>query len=151
MAAEELLLATPVLIMKSWFTLAKGTLSQTQALVDFLRAKCICRSKCLCVCSVYVHSWMHMYALPGQIILPLWHCREKTTTLKSNSSGLTEPIRSYLCPGKHLESWSPLDCWFQSCSRGQWPAASASAGKRGLWEKTNRVNLPGKKQRDSER
>lgn len=52
-------------------------------------------------------------------------------------------IRSYLCPGKHPESWSPLDCWFQSCSRGQWPAASASAAKRGLWEKqmTDRVNL----------
>lgn len=54
---------------------------------------------------------------------------------EATSCGSAEQFGSYLCPGTRLESWSPSDCWFRSCSRGQWPTASASGGKRDLWEK----------------
>lgn len=96
----------------------------------------MCLYKLYIVCICFGFSWMHMYALPCHSILPLWHCRKKKIAiLKSNSLGSRQLIRSYLCPGRRRESWSPSGCWFQSCSRGQWPASSASAGRIDLGEK----------------
>lgn len=70
------------------------------------------------------------------LIQHLVQCLSWWRRADSRSSG------SYLCPGRHLESWSPSGCWFQSCSWGQWLAASASDGERDLGEEqiTNTVN-----------
>lgn len=59
-------------------------------------------------------------------------CRVPMTQVNDPS-----PTTPYLCPGKHLESWSPSGCWSQSCSRARCSAASAWPGWRDLQENAN--------------
>lgn len=149
----EMLLLAPLVLSPKWnpcSPFVKALYLRLQAFVDFHRAKGICSGRCVCInCILYKFALgSHECTCMPCLATASFCCGTagKTKITKSNSFGSGELIRSNLCPGRHRESWSPSGCWFQSCSRGQWPASSASAGKIDLGEKqmAHRVNFTDK-------